>query len=182
MESQCVTALKDYIREHGPPIGILSDNAKSEIGEKWTEVLRNNMIKTRTSEPHNSHKNYAEPEWGRLSKMVQNNLRVFNAPIGLSNWCALYMCQVNNHVSRASLNHKTPEEISTGRTPDISKFRFHFYEPLWFFEPKIKTPKSNLLKARFLALAESCGDAMTYYILTEPDPPKRKQVLMRSVV
>lgn len=112
----------------------------------------------------------------------QNDLRVFNAPIRLANWCGLYMCQVNNHLSRASLGYKTPEEISTGNTPDISKFQFHFYKPLWYFEPKIKTPKSNLLKARFLAIADSCGDAMTYHILTEPEAPKTQQVLTRSVV
>ena len=81
------------------------------------------------------------------------------------------------------MDYKTPEEVSSGRTPDISKFRFHFYEPLWYFNPKLKTPKDNLLKARFLAIAESCGDAMTYYILTEPENKHTKrQVLMRSVV
>ena len=74
-------------------------------------------------------------------------------------------------------------EVSTGHTPDISKFRFYFYEPLWHFEPKIKLLKSNLLKCRYLAIAESCGDVMMYYILTKPDDPKvRRQVLMRSVV
>ena len=141
------------------------------------------MVKTRTSEPHSPHQNPAEPEWGRLAKMVQNCLRAFNAPIELSNWCALHCCQVNNHASRGSLNNKTPLEVSTGVTPDVSHFRFHFYEPIWYFDPKIKIPKNNLLKARYLALAESCGDAMTYYILTEPDLPKAKrQVLMRSVI
>jgi len=40
-----------------------------------------------------------------------------------------------------------------------------------------------MLKARYLAIADSCGDAMTYYILTEPDSPKvERQVLMRSVI
>ena len=73
-------------------------------------------------------------------------------------------------------------EVSSGHTPDISMFRFHFYEPIWYFVPKIKSPKNNLLKARFLALAESAGDAMTYYILTEPNPPERRKVLMRSVI
>jgi hypothetical protein len=182
-ESQCVAALQDYIREHGPPDTIISDNAKSETSDRWNTVLRDAKISTRTSEPHHPHQNPAEPEWGRLSKMVQNCLRTFNAPVELSNWCLLWCCQVNNHVSRRSLNYRTPEEVSTGRTPDISKFRFHFYEPLWFFEPNIKTPNDNLLKARFLAIAESCGDVMTYYILTEPELAKTKrQILMRSVI
>ena len=85
------------------------------------------MIKHDTTEPHHSHQN----------------------PV--ANWCALYMCQVNNHVARKLLGWKTPIEISTGNTPDISQFRFHFYEPLWYFDPSMKTPKSNLLKATILA-------------------------------
>ena len=73
--------------------------------------------------------------------------------------------------------------MAQGWTPDISHLRFHFYEPIWFFQPKLKTPKDNLLPGRFLAYADSCGDAMTYYILTEPtETHKRRQVLMRSVV
>lgn len=38
-----------------------SDNAKSETGSKWTEVLREYMIKSKTSEPHHQHQNPAEP-------------------------------------------------------------------------------------------------------------------------
>ena len=179
-ESQCTTALQDYIRTHGPPEEIRSDNAQSENGASWTTILRDNIIKSSTSEPHYQHQNHAEPEWGRLGKMIQNCMRSFDAPGELWNWCAKYCCQINNVTSRKSLNWRTPWEISTGTTPDISKFRFHFYEPLWYFAP-VKTPKNNMLKARYLAIAESCGDAFTYYILTEPDKGRR-QVLMRSVV
>ena len=176
-------ALQDYIRKLGPPTCLVSDNAKSEIGVAWTTVLRNYMVKTRTSEPHHPHQNPAEPEWGRLGNMIKNVLRQSQAPIGLCNWVALYCCQINNHMSRRSLKFRTPMEISTGHTPDISKFRFYFYEPLWYFEPKIKLPRPNLLKCRYLGIAESCGDAMTYYVLTEPDDPAlKRQVLMRSVI
>ena len=73
--------------------------------------------------------------------------------------------------------------VSKGNTPDTSKFRFHFHEPIWYFEPKMKLPKPNLLKAQCLALAESCGDAFTYHIITETDNPSAKrQVIMRSVI
>ena len=74
-------------------------------------------------------------------------------------------------------------EVSLGYTPDISQFRFYFYEPIWYFDPRIKLPQLNLFKARYLAVAESCGDAMTYYILTEPEDIRTKrQVLVRSVI
>ena len=73
--------------------------------------------------------------------------------------------------------------ISTGNTPDTSKFRFYFCEPIWYFEPKMKLPKPNMLKAQYLELAESCRDAFTYHIITETDNPSAKrQVIMRSVI
>ena len=180
-ESQNSEALQDYIRYHGAPKILVSDNAQSETGEKWNTILRDAIVPTHTSEPHNQHQNPSEAEWGRLGKMVANSLRMFNAPVNLSNWCMMYCTQINNVCARKSLKYRTPLEVSTGNTPDISHFRFHFYEPLWYFAPDIKTPQSNLLKARFLANAEHCGDVMTYYILTEPTKG-RKQVLMRSVV
>ena len=93
----------------------------------------------------------------------------------------MYCTQINNVCAQKSLHGRTPLEISTGNTPDISHFRFHFWEPIWYFAPDIKTPKINLLKARFLANTEHCGDVMTYYIMTEP-AKGRKQVLMRSVI
>ena len=177
-ENQNSKALLDYIRKLGPPDTIVSDNAKSEVGKVWTDIMRDHMIKSRTSEPHNQHQNPSEAEWGRLGNMIKNVLRQSCAPMELCNWTAMYCCQINNHVSRRSLKYKTPMEISTGHTPDISMFRFYFYEPLWYFAPKIKLPRANLLKCRYLGLADSCGDACTYYVLTEPEDTKtRRQVL-----
>ena len=60
-ESHNINALQDYLWEYGSPNGIVNDNAQSEVGEKWTAVLRENMIKSRTSKPHNQHQNPAEP-------------------------------------------------------------------------------------------------------------------------
>ena len=98
-ESQNSGALQDYIRKVGPPMTIVSDNAKSQIGQVWTQILRNYMIKTRTSEPHHPHQNPAESEWGRLGNMVKNVLRQSRAPRELCHWATIYCCQINNHVS-----------------------------------------------------------------------------------
>ena len=182
-ESQNSQALQDYICEYGPPITLISDNAKSETGAVWTQILRNFMIQTRTSEPHHPHQNPAESEWGRMSNMMKNVLRQSTAPPELWHWVGIHCAQVNNHTSRRSLKNKTPMEVSTGNTPDISKFRFYFYEPIWYYVPSNKNPKPDMLKARYLAIAESCGDSFTYFILTEPDDPKAsRQLLMRSVI
>ena len=70
-------------------------------------------------------------------------------------------------------------EISNGNKPDISKFRFHFWEPIWFFEPT-KTPKSNWRKVIWLGFSHSTGDNMTYYVETEDTP--KPQVITRSCI
>ena len=59
--------------------------------------------------------------------------------------------------------------------------RFHIWEPIWCFNPNIKQPKNYLLKSRWLGIAQSCGDALTYYIWTE-EGTKRPQVLIRSII
>ena len=74
-------------------------------------------------------------------------------------------------------NWRTPLEISTGHTPDISMFRFHFWEPIWFFETT-KSPFDNWRKWRFLGFAESTGDLMTYWI--EKEDEDKPQMLVWS--
>ena len=84
-------------------------------------------------------------------------------------------------MANKKLNWKTPLEISEGNTPDISKFRFHFYEPVWYYDAKIKSPKYWLLKGQFLSFANTSGDALMYKILTK-QKGKCDVVLVRSIV
>ena len=71
-------------------------------------------------------------------------------------------------------------EISSGHTPDISKFRFHIWEPVWYFEPT-KSPIDSWKKGRWLGFAHSTGDVMKYYVETA-ETGRKPQVLMRSSV
>jgi hypothetical protein len=59
-------------------------------------------------------------------------------------------------------------EVMRGHTPDISMFRFRFWEPVWYFEPTAKYPKPNFLPGRFVGIAWEHGDAFTYKIWTTP--------------
>ena len=62
-------------------------------------------------------------------------------------------------------------------------FRFHFFEPIWYHVPNVKAPESSLRKGRWLGLASTAGDPMTYYIRTEKEPGEgRDVVLIRSVI
>jgi hypothetical protein len=61
--------------------------------------------------------------------------------------------------------------------------RFHLWEPIWYYEPRTKQPENSLKKARWLGIAHSAGDAMTYFIETERDGmSKRNVILVRSII
>lgn len=74
-------------------------------------------------------------------------------------------------------------EVMRGHTPDISMFRFRFWEPVWYFEPTAKYPKPNFLPGRFVGIAWEHGDAFTYKIWTTPGNDwEQGRDLVRNVV
>ena len=61
------------------------------------------------------------------------------------------------------LNGRTPVEVLTGETPDISKYLdFGFYDRMWYKE-NAGIGKTKL--ARFLGVSHEVGSLMSYWIL-----------------
>ena len=79
-----------------------------------------------------------------------------------------------------SLDWQTPMEVLTGSTPDISPLlQFHFYEPVYYMVEDHGFPSESGEKmGRFVGIAETVGDAMTFKILTDDT----KKVIYRSTV
>lgn len=86
-----------------------------------------------------------------------------------------------NHTASRSLGWKTPFEAHYGDTPDISVFRFEFWEPVYYHEPHLKFSHPNLLPGRFLGIARTTGDTFTFYVYTQRSKG-RNTVLARSVI
>ena len=182
-ESQSIHALQDFGRDVGIPHTIKTDNARSEIGLKWTKWCRNFCTKSITTEPHHPWQNLAEQGIGDLGRMVRRCMAEFGAPLSRHSWCQKWCVDIRNHLASSKLNWRTPKEKLTGNTPDISVFRFHFWEPIWFYNPQIKTPRNRMQKGRFLGVAWNAGDELTYYIETEKSRDhERGEVLIRSVI
>ena len=129
-ESHNRTALQDFGRTIRIPSGIKSDNAKSETGEKWTDWCRKYCVDQSFTEPKSPWQNYAEQGIGDLGRMVKRCMRKFKVPLSRHGWCQLWCKDVRNHLASRKLNWRTPTERLTGDTPDISVFRFHFWEPI----------------------------------------------------
>lgn len=181
-ESHCGEALQDFGREIGVPRAIKSDNARSETGYDWTKWCRTYRVKSSTTEPHSPWQNKSERGIADLSRMVKRIMKKFDVPLSRHGWCQLHCANIRNHLASRKLKWRTPTEKLLGDTPDISKFRFHFWEPIEYWEPA-KQPESGWKKGRFLGIDESSGDDMTFFIETEKDPGEgRNIVLIRSNV
>ena len=176
-ESHAINALEDFGRKIGLPSKIKTDNAKTEVGEKWTTWCRNHRVDTLFTEPMSPWQNKAEHAIGNLATMVKRCMKEFNAPLSRHDWCQRWCADVRNHLASRKLEWRTPQEVLNGETPDISVFRFHFWEPIEYYEPA-KQPRDGWENGRFLGIAWDSGDCMTYYI--EPEGGNGRTVLVRS--
>ena len=180
-ESHSHIALKDFGRTVGIPRCIKTDNAKTEIGNKWTEWCRKYMVQSKFTEPKHPWQNFSEQGIGDLARMVRRCMRAFNAPLNRHGWCQSWCCRVRNCLASRKLNWRTPTEKLTGDTPDISIFRFHFWEEVEYYDTSEKNPHDGWKPARFLGINDSAGDSMTYYIEIK-SPTGRPIVVTRSNV
>eukprot|EP00957_Ditylum_brightwellii_P022949 1731998-Ditylum_brightwellii.AAC.1 len=86
---------------------------------------------------------------------------------------------MHNIAAPKKLEWKSPMEVSEGHTQDISEFRFHIWEPVWYYK-KYKAPNINHGKRQGgWDFSTTHWDNMTYYIKTEE---KKLQYLIHSIV
>ena len=182
-DAQFVNAFEDNIRQRGAMDKLISDRAKAETSKKIKDIMRNYHIDDWQSEPHHQHQNFAENQWGSIKNTTNLVMERSGAPENLWLLCTQYVVYTLNRLASANLHYRTPYEALYGHTPDISSLlQFHFYQPVYYasHNPKDKKfPSSTTEKlGRFVGVAESVGDALTYMILTEDST----QLLYRSTV
>ena len=75
----------------------------------------------------------------------------------------------NNHTAIKSLDWRTPLELMTGSTPDISAIiMYQFWEPVYCKTDNASFPSDSTEKlGRFVGIAEHVGHALTFKILTD---------------
>eukprot|EP00957_Ditylum_brightwellii_P159480 12139903-Ditylum_brightwellii.AAC.1 len=110
--------------------------------------------------------------------MVKNVMRKFNVLLKEHDWVQKWCVDVHNTASSRKLDWKSSLDVAVGHTQDITGFRFHMWEPIWYYK-KYKAPEDPWKKAKWMGFAHNAGDAITYYIKTEESPFK---YLIRSVI
>ena len=181
-DQQFVSTLEDNIRRRGAMDQLVSDRAQAEVGNRTQQILRAYCIDDWQSEPHHQHQNHAERRWGVIKPYVNLLLKRTGAPASTWLLALLYVVYILNRTATASLDWRTPLEVLTGTTPDISPMlQYQFWEPVYY---KVGTNKPSFPSeppeklGRFVGMAETVGHAMTFKVLTDDT----QKVIYRSVL
>jgi hypothetical protein len=148
---------------------LISDRAQVEVSKKVTDITRAYRIDQWQSEPHHQHQNFAECRIATIEANTNNIMNRTGAPDSTWLLCVTYVCYVFNHLAHESLDNRTPLEVLTGSTPDISVLlQFYFWEPIYYRLEDPPFPSGGTEKrGRFVGIADSVGDALTYQILSD---------------
>ena len=167
--NQFVNTLEDNIRRRGAPTKLISDRAQVEISNKVKDVLRALCISDWQSEPLQQHQNPCERRYQTLKSIANTILDRTGSPAYLWLLCLMYVCFLLNNVSSASLHGKTPIQVLTRSTNDISPLLFfRWYEPVYYKVDDSDFPSdSHEKRGRWVGIAEHVGHAMTFKILTD---------------
>ena len=93
---------------------------------------------------------------------------------------AQYIADIHNICSDPNLpDEMTPLQYQQGTTPDISAYlQFTFWEPILYLDHESIWPSSKERSGRWLGVAHSIGDALTFWILED----QSKHILAQSVI
>mmetsp|Transcript_52228 Transcript_52228/g.78006 ORF Transcript_52228/g.78006 Transcript_52228/m.78006 type:complete len:1156 (-) Transcript_52228:781-4248(-) len=181
--SSSVTALPDLFRDVGAPTEMFADNAPEFKSERWKTELRRVLVKMLFTEPDHPSENLSERRGGAIKAAVIHVLFKTGAPLTLWCYCLEYVVLLRSCIARRRLGWKTPHELHFHSTPDISVFRFVFWQPVWYHIPRSSFPHSKMLPGRFIGIATDTGDAFCYLIWTgKKDGRGRYTVLARGIV
>ncbi len=148
-EANAHSAYQDFIREVGAPNQLLSDNAWTLTQKKFTWTSRQYAIQQLHTTPHNPQQNTAERKLAVVKGRVVLTLRLLNAPLVFWCYCMQWVLDCLNHTALRKLGWRTPFEKMFGNTPDISMFRYVFWEAVLYYDPMATFPKSRFRNQRF---------------------------------
>ena len=173
LKSEAGDALAEFIQNVGIPSALLIDEAKGLTLGKWRRIRLEYAIKQTQIEPHSPWQNRAEGAIRELKHHVQRLMNHQQTPHHLWDFCAVYVLEIRSLTANSlySLHSRTPYELVTGNTPNISEYtEFDWYQPVWYMDTG-SFPEEKLLMGRWLGVAHRIGQAMCYWILPQSGVP-----------
>ena len=160
---------------------MVTDNAKEEIGKNtvFQAALRKNNIRSLTTNIYSPRQNPAETVIRELRKKWYRAIFRTNCPRGLWNYGLPHFAKLMQLTASnaADLDGRTPLGALTGETPDISQnLDFAWYDWVWYKENAgLDVPKLG----RFLGIADSASNLLTFHILPESCIPLQAGTVQR---
>ena len=166
-------SLNDFIHEFGAPEHLTFDGAAVQVGSKtkFVDTLRRNHIRHHTSAPRRPNENPAEGSIRELKKKWYRIQAKRNVPNRLWDYGITWVCETGNVTSISSRYAKarTPIEIITGETPDITEYLdFTFYDWVTF---KNNAGVGHPELGRWLGVSHRVGPLLSYWILPKSGIP-----------
>ncbi len=172
--------LQELIQDIGIPAAIHCDGAKELQLGKWRDTCNDYGIKLTSTEPYSPWQNRAEVNIREAKKKSIHRLMTkTKTPKVLWDYCASYVAEIISLTANDlyAVNGRTPHELVTGNTPDISEWsEFAWYEPIYHYED-VPFPQTKRKIARWLGVAHRVGQALCYWILSNTG-----QVLARTSI
>jgi len=163
-------ALQHFVSEVGIPDIIVTDNAPELTGRdsEFQKICRHYKVKTRQTEPYTPRQNQAELAIQEIKKRWRIKMTQHKVPKRLWDYGLVWVSEITNRTARGP-EARTPYEVITGNTPDISEWLdFDFYDWCWFWNvPTHELTEEKAELGRILGVAHRVGSDMCYWVLTD---------------
>ena len=160
-------ALTQFINDYGVPERLVFDGASVQTGPKtrFMDAIRRYEIKYHVSGPRRPNENPAEQGIHELKKRWYRMMLKKKVPPRLWDYGFMWVCETDNICANMSkyAEGRTPLEIITGETPDISEYMdFDFYD--WGLY-RSNAGLGEVEVARWLGVSHRVGRMMSYWLL-----------------
>jgi hypothetical protein len=147
--------LAEFVDKFGRLEKIHTDNSKTQTQKEWLKFTTVHWITCTTTKPYTPNRNRCEHEFGQVRIHAHTIMEQTHCPEQLWDYVIKYVCYVHNRTAREALNGRTPLEVMTGSTPDISElFDFEFNQPVSYMDnPQVKFPQHKVKLGRWLGTA-----------------------------
>ena len=174
-------ALTQFISDYGVPERLTFDGASVQTGPKtrFMDAIRRYKIKYHISGPRRPNENPAEQGIHELKKRWYRLMLKRKVPPRLWDYGFSWVCETDNICANMSkyADGRTPLEIITGDTPDISEYiDFDFYDWVLY---RSNAGLGEVEVARWLGVSHRVGRLMSYWLLPESGIPVSATTVQR---
>jgi hypothetical protein len=165
--------LTQFISDYGVPERLTFDGASVQTGPKtrFMDAIRRYEIKHHVSGPRRPNENPAEQGKHELKKRWYRLMLKKKVPPRLWDYGFTWVCETDNICANMSkyADGRTPLEIITGDTPDISEYLdFDFYDWVLY---RSNAGLGEVEVARWLGVSHRVGRLMSYWLLPQSGIP-----------